>query len=245
MATRSIVTSHPEVACDVCGRRLLRGEQPDVFLSSGQRRMVCELCVPRAAHEGWLRESEQHSLTLRPTGARRTRSLLGRLRQLREPAAAAAADELDEAADAPSPPIAVDERYEDLYDFLDSPTAEDAHAQPVAAAPREPQPASAEERSVARALELFNGGEHPRRVAGVKRSLGEPAVRVALVDDSAHLIDLIVAWDLCWYRYRVDLDDPQAGAQLLAQGMELDELPAQDLLANAAADERGELSLIA
>ncbi len=250
MATRSIVTSHPEVACNVCGRRLLRGEQPDVFLSSGQRRMVCELCVPRAAHEGWLRESEQHSLTLRPAGARRTRSLLGRLRQLREPAAAAAADELDDAADAPSPPIAVDERYEDLYDFLDTTTASasasaSAHAQPVAAMPQEPRPASAEERSVARALELFNGGEHPRRVAGVKRSLGEPAVRVALVDDSAHLIDLIVAWDLCWYRYRVDLEDPQAGAQLLTQGMELDELPAQDRLANAAADERGELSLIA
>ena len=59
MATRSIVTSHPEVACEVCGRRLLRGEQPEVFLSGGQRRMVCELCVPRATHEGWLRESEE------------------------------------------------------------------------------------------------------------------------------------------------------------------------------------------
>jgi hypothetical protein len=83
MATRSNVTSHPEVACDVCGRRLLRGEQPDVFLSGGQRRMVCELCVPRAAHEGWLRESEEHSLAMRPKGARR-RAGAGRRR--REPA---------------------------------------------------------------------------------------------------------------------------------------------------------------
>lgn len=254
MATRSIVTSQPEVACDVCGRRLLRGEQPDVFLSSGQRRMVCELCVPRAAHEGWLRESEEHTLAMRPTGARRTRSLLGRLRQLREPVAAVQEEEDDDAA-AASPPIAVDERYEDLYDFLENPTPTTAHAEPVAATPRKtadraPQeparaPATPEERDVTRALELFNGGEHPRRVAGVARSLGEPAVRVAPVDDSEQLIDLIVAWDLCWYRYRVDLDDPQAGAQLLAQGMELDELPAQDRLANAAADERGELSLLA
>ncbi len=247
MATRSIVTSHPEVACDVCGRRLLRGEQPDVFLSSGQRRMVCELCVPRAAHEGWLRESEEHALTMRPTGARRTRSLLGRLRQLREPAAdregSAAATA---AAPIESPPIAVDERYEDLYDFLESPSPA-KHAQPVAAAPRAAELSAADmaEPSVARALELFNGGEHPRRVAGVARSLGEPAVRVAHVEDNVHLIDLIVAWDLCWYRYRVDLDDPQAGVQLLAQGMELDELPEQDRLANAAADERGELSLLA
>jgi len=40
MATRSIVTSQPDVACDVCGRRLLRGELPDVFLAGGQRRTV-------------------------------------------------------------------------------------------------------------------------------------------------------------------------------------------------------------
>jgi len=242
------VTSHPEVACDVCGRRLLRGEQPDVFLSGGQRRMVCELCVPRAAHEGWLRESEERSLAMRPTGARRTRSLLGRLRQLREPAAEQEGSAATAAATPPveSPPIAVDERYEDLYDFLESPSPA-AHARPVAATPHaaELSAADTDEPSVARALELFNGGEHPRRVAGVARSLGEPAVRVAPVQNSEHLIDVIVAWDLCWYRYRVDLDDPQAGAQLLAQGMELDELPEQDRLANAAADERGELSLLA
>ena len=33
MTTRSIVTSQPDVACDVCERRLLRGEQPDIFLA--------------------------------------------------------------------------------------------------------------------------------------------------------------------------------------------------------------------
>jgi hypothetical protein len=55
MATRSIVTSQPDVACDVCERRLLRGEQPDLFLDAGQPRMVCELCAPRAAYQGWKR----------------------------------------------------------------------------------------------------------------------------------------------------------------------------------------------
>ena len=54
MATRSIVTSQPDVACDVCGRRLLRGERSDLFLAAGRRRTVCELCAPRAAHEGWM-----------------------------------------------------------------------------------------------------------------------------------------------------------------------------------------------
>jgi hypothetical protein len=240
MATRSIVTSHPEVACDVCGRRLLRGEQPDVFLSSGQRRMVCELCVPRAAHEGWLREAEERPLTMRPSGARRTRSLLGRLRQLRESPGDSSLPVSD------SPPIAVQGRdYEQLYDFLDNGSA---GSEPVPAAPHaapvadsEPSPA---DRQLARALEVFNDSEHPRRVAGVTRSLGSPSVQVASTADSAHLVTLVVAWDLCWYRYQVDLEDEQAGAQLVTQGMELEELPAQERVANAAADERGELSLL-
>src|ERR1700722_1009522 len=85
MATRAIVTSHPVVACDVCGRSLLRGENPDVFLAGGQRRTVCELCIPRAAAEGWLREADNHAASVRPTRSRRAGSLLGRLRQLREP----------------------------------------------------------------------------------------------------------------------------------------------------------------
>jgi hypothetical protein len=49
MATRSIITNQPDVACDVCGRRLLRGEQSEVFLAAGQRRTVCELCSPRSS----------------------------------------------------------------------------------------------------------------------------------------------------------------------------------------------------
>lgn len=239
MATRSIVTSHPEVACDVCGRRLLRGEQPDVFLSGGQRRMVCELCVPRAAHEGWLREAEERPLTMRPSGARRTRSLLGRLRQLRESPGDSSLPVDD------SPPIAVQEHsYDGLYDFLDNapsgsePVPAMPHATPVLDS--EPSPA---ERQLARALAVFNRGEHPRRVAGVTRSLGSPSVQVTPMADSEHLFTLVVAWDLCWYRYQVDLEDEQAGAQLAAQGMELEELPAQERVANAAADERGELSL--
>jgi hypothetical protein len=241
MGTRSIVTSHPEIACDVCGRRLLRGEQPDVFLSGGQRRMVCELCVPRAAHEGWLREAEEHSLTMRPSGARRTRSLLGRLRQLRESPGDSSLPVSD------SPPITAQERdYEGLYDFLDSAPS---GSQPVPAEPHavpalEPDP-SPVDRQVSRALEVFNRGEHPRRVAGVTRSLGSPSVQVAPMADSEHLVTLVVAWDLCWYRYQVDLEDEQAGAQLAAQGMELEELPAREQVANAVADERGELSLLA
>jgi hypothetical protein len=80
-----IVTSQPEVPCDVCGRRLLRGERPEVFLADGDRRTVCELCAPRAAHEGWLREGERDSRTMSAGRARRGRNLLERLRGPREP----------------------------------------------------------------------------------------------------------------------------------------------------------------
>ncbi len=138
--------------------------------------------------------------------------------------------------------------YEGLYDFLDSAPS---GSQPVPAVPREesaaaldPEPSPAE-RQMARALEVFNRGEHPRRVAGVTRSLGSPSVQVAPLAASEHQVALVVAWDLCWYRYQVDLEDEQAGAQLAAQGMELEELPEHERVANAAADERGELSLLA
>src|ERR1700677_4798308 len=77
MATRTIVTSQPDVACEVCERRLLRGEQQNVFLAAGRRRIVCELCAPRAAHEGWTRETDSQSLP--PMRPRRGRSLFERL----------------------------------------------------------------------------------------------------------------------------------------------------------------------
>ena len=79
MTRKAITTSHAVVSCDVCGRTLLRGEHADVFLHGGQRRMVCELCTPRAAHEGWIREGMDDA-RVRDRGDRRSRSLLGRLR---------------------------------------------------------------------------------------------------------------------------------------------------------------------
>jgi hypothetical protein len=110
VATRMIVTSQPDVACDVCGRRLLRGEQPDVFLAGGRRRMVCELCAPRASAEGWRRETDPHALSLPAARPRRGRNLLGRLRQSRERADSAGEDALMALAQEPSTAS---------YDFLD------------------------------------------------------------------------------------------------------------------------------
>ncbi|HEV7936923.1 MAG TPA: hypothetical protein VGP18_02735 [Solirubrobacteraceae bacterium] len=295
MATRAIVTSHPVVGCDVCGRSLLRGETPDVFLAGGQRRTVCELCVPRAAAEGWLREADNHASSVRPTRARRAGSLLGRLRQLREPGQSSSRRERHVAAGLDEAETGVEIPEEDLYDFLEGevdredlreheiymgsvgvsesrvgPWSTDDDVLPLDGAdPEDPTAARARpvrvgesgergsiagvpssgastagQLKVARALEVFNAGEQPRRVAGVARSLGAPTVAVRPLENSGSTVAIVVAWELCWYRYEVDLGDEAAGSQLVAQGMELDELPEEDRLANAAADERGELSAL-
>jgi hypothetical protein len=207
VAARTIVTSHPDVACDVCGRRLLRGEQPDTFLGSGQRRLVCELCTSRATHVGWRRESEQHTARPRSERPQRGRSLLGRLRQT--PVEESPVEEV---------PVAIE------HAAVEVPAEKRTDA------------------GVSRALEVFNAGEHPRRVAGVTRSLGAPSVRAAPLTDAT--VAIVVAWELCWYRYEVDLGDEAQGARLAAEGMELGELAPEELLANAAADERGALALL-
>ena len=54
----------------------------------------------------------------------------------------------------------------------------------------------------------------------------------------------MVAWELSWYRYEVDLGDEAAGASVVAQGTELGELTAEDRLANATASDDGALSLV-
>ncbi len=248
MAARTIVTSHPDVECDVCGRRLLRGEQPDVFLGGGQRRMVCELCTTRAAHEGWRRETEAHPGGPRADRSQRGRSLLRKLRQLREPSRPAGArgiiDVEDPLANGSSGAgidaewAAVDEEWgapEEAagaieYAIDPSATAQD---QPVA---------DQAGLNVERALAVFNVGEHPRRLAGVARALGAPTVRATQLQ-SAH-VTIVVAWELCWYRYEIDPEEETRGAWLAAEGMELEELAEEDRIPNAVVDERGALSLL-
>ncbi|HEX3692718.1 MAG TPA: hypothetical protein VHU13_05185 [Solirubrobacteraceae bacterium] len=265
MATRAIVTSQPVIACDVCGRRLLRGETPDLFLAGGQRRVVCELCVPRATAEGWRRESDELRTAVRPPHARRGGSLLGRLRQLREgeqrplrreTVAGRRREPIEDAG--------FYESEEQLYGFLDEPALEldpgndralhvgsvRADDQPPPAAdPGQPDAAfqapqvGSGEVAIARALEVFNAGATTQRVAGVARSLGAPTIVVRAIEGNRTRVSILVAWELCWYRYEVDLEEQAAGVQLVAEGMELDELAAEELQANASADERGRIAL--
>jgi hypothetical protein len=250
MATRSIVTSQPDVACDVCERRLLRGEHSDVFLTAGERRTVCELCAPRATNEGWLRESDHDAVSAPALRPRRGRSLFDRLRLTRR-----AGDGPMEVAAAPDP----SERGRALgYEFLDgfSGNADDSLAgahqevemgeESAPSGAGRPQGGSVNRAGggrAERAVELFNAGEQPRRVSALTRSLGAPDVSVRPDEDVENLVTIVLAWELCWYRYEIDLDEQGAAVRTLAQGTELGELPHEDRLANAVASELGALSM--
>lgn len=270
MATRSITTTQPAVSCEVCRRNLLRGEQPDVFLAAGERRVVCDLCVGRAASEGWRREGDSPALAMRPPRGRRARTLVGRLRQRREQARVVASepapwaeetfderssfDDADHGAHDPTPTPPVAELAGG--DTASAPPSTRSASPPAVRATRGVEssgawrsarsvhavPANTEQRAL-RALDIFNRGEGPRRVAGVARSLGAPGVTARPLTDST-LVSVVVAWELCWYRYEVDLAEEGSGAHVSEQGLELTELAAVDRVANARADERGELQMI-
>ena len=242
MTRKAITTSHAVVSCDVCGRTLLRGENADVFLHGGQRRMVCELCTPRAAHEGWIREGLDDA-RVRDRGDRRSRSLLGRLRtrltevpQPAEEAPAPAEEPVYEEAPPVQPvyeePPPVVQPEEPVYE--EAPPARNVHAVPTNA-----------DLKIARAVELFNLSEHPRTVSGVARSLGAPVVAVRPSQTEGSVVMIVVAWELSWYRYEVDLGNEAAGVRVTEQGSELGELDQEDQTANAAADEAGRLHLAA
>jgi hypothetical protein len=265
MATRSITTSRPAVACDVCGRNLLRGELSDVFIAAGQRRTVCELCVTRATHEGWLREADGAPATPRAPRGRRARTLMGRLRQLRDAPPSEVPEPHEPDFDQLGPELGeLDQEEPDPGPDSSSPGQEPVRAShprratPRAAAPQATHPPSPDwmprsvhavptnaELKAARALEVFNVGDEPRRVAGVARSLGAPSVVARSIPGSGTMVSIVVAWELCWYHYEVDLAEEGAGARLIAQGMELDELDELDRAPNAVADERGELQMLA
>ena len=211
MTRKSITTAHTVVSCDVCGRTLLRGEHAETFIAGGGRRTVCELCTPRAAHEGWLREGLDDIVVRRDVRSR-SRSLLGRIRQRREDVAAHEGDPADPAHDAMAP------------------EPRDVHAVPTNA-----------ELKLARAAELFNASEHARTIAGVSRSLGDPMVSMRPSATEGAVVSIVVGWEITWYRFEVDLGNEAAGVRQTDQGSELAELDPSDQRANAVAAPDGSI----
>ena len=234
--TRDIKTNQTDVACDICGRTLLRGENAEGYLAAGQRRQVCELCTARAQHEGWIRESGGDDLALRHTRSDgRGRSFLDRLRTRRERARGVNEEMAVGEAAPPEPPR--ERRPRERDQAPDPPSEEYRSPRHVRAVPTNA------DLKMERALEVFNASDHPRTVGGVARSLGAPEVCVRPLPDRPSVVSITVMWELSWYRYEVDLSDEAGGVRRDAQGDELAELSDAEREANAAADDRGGLHL--
>jgi hypothetical protein len=239
MARRSISTNAPVVNCDVCGRTLLPGETPYVFLAAGEKRNVCELCTQRASHEGWIREGLDDATVRSGAHNGRSRGLLSRLRGRRDAPAHDAANEDGHGHEHHAPPRPERERERDRDRERDRAPAPPREQRSVHAIPTNL------DLKMARALDLFNVSSHPRTVAGVARSLGPPIVAVRPSPTEGSVVTIVVGWELSWYRFEVDLGDEAAGVRLVTQGTELSELEPADQIPNAGADEQGELHLAA
>ncbi|MBO0769121.1 MAG: hypothetical protein J2O48_10610, partial [Solirubrobacterales bacterium] len=98
-----------------------------------------------------------------------------------------------------------------------------------------------DDHKISAAVETFNRTEHIRTVAGVGRSLGAPTVSVIPDPERGSLVRIVASWELCWYRYEVELGDEPSTVRLENQGYELHELSEREQVANAAADDVGRL----
>lgn len=241
---------HDVVTCDVCGRTILKGEQTEPYLApSGHRHQVCDLCFGRAEHHGWIRESLAETLPERTPGAEPRRGVFGRLRRRRpsEPAQQQSRRQPEE------PRFAEEEAADELPASAarNGPEPAEAEAEPAAPPPRErprtrpkdPRHVRAvpttPEGKVERALDLFNGSDHQRTIAGLARTLGQPWVSVRPDPGPASEVSLMVAWELSWYRFRIDLGDEGDPVAMLDKGDELHELEEPERNWNAGLDDEG------
>jgi hypothetical protein len=257
---RSIRTTHQDDVCDVCTRTLLRGEQTEPFVGGGRRYNVCELCKQHALHEGWIREGSLPDFQVGTERVQRRRPLFGRRR--------GKAGDDERATTEPELPPEPRTLDDELSFGSWGPPAHSAPAgsqMPVAPEPMPAAPAPARaaanrnrnreprhvhaiptngDHKVAAAVDVFNESQHRKTVAGVARSLGAPVVNLTPDPTHASLVWIVVSWELCWYRYEVDLSESRGNTRLDGQGYELDELSPPERIGNAASDESGALILI-
>ena len=225
---------HDAVSCDVCGRTILKGERAEWYLApGGHRRQVCDLCAVRAQHHGWIRESGAGDLPARVPRNEPRRGMLGRLRRrpdVGDDQARLAGREAKYGAPNGTEP---DEQPAEEPQPPPRPRSRPQSPRHVRAVP------TTAEVKVERALDLFNGSGHQRTVAGLARTLGPPWVSAVPDPAQASAVSVLVAWELSWYRYRVDLGDEADPVMMLDKGEELDQIEESLRDWNAGLDKEG------
>ena len=94
-----------------------------------------------------------------------------------------------------------------------------------------------------RAVDLFNGSEAARTVAGLMRTLGDPWVSVGAAAGSPSEVRITVAWELTWYQWGVDVGDELRGVFPIDRGDEVGQLDGSARQWNATAVTGGRLHL--
>jgi hypothetical protein len=218
------------VACDVCGRTMLKGERTEPYLApSRERKLVCSLCAPRAQQEGWIRESAAPATPVQPPREPERKKRLRRGRRSK----------------ASNPQTTNGEQSAE-------PVWSDGEERP-ASAPRQERrrrdprhvravPTNAQLK-LERALELFNGSEHLRTVTGLARTLGAPRVSASTSGESAAEVLITVAWDISWYQFVVDLSDSSQPVRMETKGGDISELAEEARDWNARVEQDGRLAI--
>jgi len=226
---------HDHVTCEVCGRTILKGERTEAYLApGGQRHGVCELCSVRAEHAGWIRESAHGQAPARGPRPQERRPIFGRLRRR-------GAEPLDDGDEPEAPPPEPQDEVEA------PPTNGDAPQRPTRRRERPQSPRhvravpTTAEVKVERALDLFNASSHQRMVAGLARSLGHPWVTALPDADAPSAVNVLVAWELSWYLYRVELGDAAEPVTQVRKGDEIEDMDAMRREFNATLDNDGRL----